>query len=253
MNFRDKALLATGAISLATFPAASEAAVVHVKQSVKIQSSDLVDGFDFEVGFTPWDIDGNGGMPFYLAGYRVSESTQFDSTVFLQYRFASFRIVNSLTLYTATPNGNSILMSASGFGLARLISSDRVGPTLTGGKYGAPSATAFLTSHVTFSTSSGATYGHSFQYPAGTLHPGANKIGFRFIANGSTHYGYADLKLIGGSDPGIEVTQWWYEDEPDTEIHVTPVPSSGIAALTLLGLGAAGVRRMRKRKDPTES
>lgn len=247
MSFRDKALLATGAVSVAAFPAASEAAAVHVKQSVKIQASDLVPGPGIEVGFTPWDIDGNGGAPLYLAGYRISASTQVDSTVFLRYQFAGFGIVNIPNPYTVTANGNSVLLSASGSGLARLISSDRVGPTLTGSKYGAPSAAAFFTSAVTFSTSGGATYGGSSQYPAGTLHPGTNKIGFRFLSGGNTHYGYADLKFIRGSDPGIEVTQWWYEDEPDTEIHVTPVPASGVAALTLLGLGAAGLRRMRKR------
>lgn len=54
--------------------------------------------------------------------------------------------------------------------------------------------------------------------------------------------------LHGGPEFTLEVPRWWYEDEPDTEIHITPVPSSGIAALTLLGFGAAGLRAQRRRK-----
>lgn len=248
MNFTDKVLLASGTIPFAAVPAASEAAIVHVTESVSIRASDLISGAGFEFGFTPWDIDGNGGAPLYLAGYRVSNTTQIYSSTYLRYQFASFGIVNSPTSGTAVSNGNSLVLSSSGFGLARLVSSNRVGPTLTGGNYGGPFATALLTTVVTFSTTGGYTYGHSSQYPAGTLQPGSNKIGFRFVTGGNAHYGYADLKLIGGGDPGIEIAQWWYEDEPDTEIHVTPLPSSGIAALTLLGLGAAGLRAQRKRR-----
>jgi MYXO-CTERM domain-containing protein len=52
--------------------------------------------------------------------------------------------------------------------------------------------------------------------------------------------------LIGAS---LTVRNWAYEDEPDTAIHVEPIPAppAGVAALTLLGLGAAGVRSWRKR------
>ncbi len=68
------------------------------------------------------------------------------------------------------------------------------------------------------------------------------------MPNGDTHYGWAKVILHDGPDFELEVADWWYEDEADTEIHVTPVPASGLAALTLLGLGAAGLRAQRIRK-----
>lgn len=249
MKFSEKAALATGTISLAAVPMAADAAVVHVVQSVSIRGSDLFHGPDFDLAYAPWDIDGDSGYDFYLVGYRDSGSFQIDSSTSLRYQYGIFGILNWFsTSLSPAPNGNSLVVTSSSDGLARLRSSDRVGPTLSPGQYGAPAGAALVTYETTFWTFGGSTYGGSSQIPEGSLHSGRNNIGFRFIANGNTHYGYADLTVINGSDPGIEISQWWYEDEPDTEIHVTPVPSSGVAALTLLGLGAAGLRAQRKHK-----
>jgi hypothetical protein len=79
---------------------------------------------------------------------------------------------------------------------------------------------------------------------------GPHKIGFRFDVDGQDHYGWANILLQGARHKRLEVTQWSYETDPDTPIHISavPAPPAGVAALTLLGVGAAGLRGWRKRK-----
>lgn len=248
MSFTDKAVLASGAISAVMAPAAADAAVVKVVQSVSLKVSDLTPEANFDIGFAGWDVDGQNGADFYLAGYRTSGDTQVDYVTYLRYSYAAFGIVNFPGTGTRFPNGNSVFVTTQSAGLARFIESSRVGPALTGNKVGAPFGQALAAYSTVFSTIFGYTYGGSPRYPEGTLHLGTNKIGFKFLAGGNPHYGIADIVLNTGDDPGIEVVRWWYENEPDTEIHVTPVLPSGIAALTLLGLGAAGLRAQRRQK-----
>jgi hypothetical protein len=85
----------------------------------------------------------------------------------------------------------------------------------------------------------------------GDLQRGANTIGFSFDANGETHYGWANLHIGNGPDPVVRITNWSYEDEPDTPIHGSsvPAPPAAVPALTLLAFGAAGMRKLRNRKD----
>ena len=85
---------------------------------------------------------------------------------------------------------------------------------------------------------------------------GHNFIGFKLNIDGWRHFGFAEIELTGlgagGGPLGIDlkVLRWAYEDEPNTAIHVEAIPAlpSGVAALMLLGLGAAGVRRLRLQK-----
>ena len=52
---------------------------------------------------------------------------------------------------------------------------------------------------------------------------------------------------LDSSRTSLTIEQWAYETTPDTDVIAGTVnaPSSGVAALTLLGLGAAGLRRWR--------
>ena len=76
----------------------------------------------------------------------------------------------------------------------------------------------------------------------------AFRFGFKFQIDGNDHYGWADATLdLDDSTLIFTIEEWTYNDEPNQEVHV-PVPASIVPAITLLGLGAAGVRRMRRRQ-----
>lgn len=85
---------------------------------------------------------------------------------------------------------------------------------------------------------------------------GQNYIGFELRQATGTHYGYADIVIAEMRSDGVligaslTVRNWAYEDEPDTAIHVEPIPAppAAVGALTLLGLGAAGVRSWRRAR-----
>ncbi len=103
--------------------------------------------------------------------------------------------------------------------------------------------------------------GTAVQGAYGILHAaevsvGHNIIGFVFHQNSDEHYGFAHIvvgeePLAGGRvGPKLKIRAWAYEDEPGAAIHVEPIPAppAALSALTMLGLGAAGMRAWRKRK-----
>ena len=76
-------------------------------------------------------------------------------------------------------------------------------------------------------------------------------MGFRFDSGRGDQYGWAAMRLDLTSGPAtLFIDQWAYETEPDKAIIAGTIdaPASGLAALTLLGLGAAGLRRYRAQK-----
>ena len=81
--------------------------------------------------------------------------------------------------------------------------------------------------------------------------PGDYMITFVFDNLGDAHYDIADITVGGGPDWVLTINEWTYEDTPDTAVHVpdVPVPPSGLAALSLLAMGAAGMRSLWKRKE----
>ena len=93
MSFIEKAAVASSALTLAALPFAADAAVVRVNQTISLHASSLFPG-DPAINFISWDIDGNGGADFYLAGYLSTGSTQFGNSTWLRYQYGAFGIVN---------------------------------------------------------------------------------------------------------------------------------------------------------------
>jgi MYXO-CTERM domain-containing protein len=247
MKFTEKAALATSAVSLAAAPMIADANVVQgTGGPVSVSFADLPSGAGFQAVDVPWDVDGANGADFFLYASRVVSTYVSGSGANVEFRYGYNGIANR-AYSNAQGNGIGVVANASTTGLARMAVSSRVGLTLAAGQYLITSAAAVATAgyNVQYGTGS---YGASSAVPLGGLLPGMNKIGFAFDVNGDTHYGWAEIVLHGGPNFELEVANWWYEDEADAEIHITPVPASGVAALTLLGLGAAGLRAQRRRK-----
>ena len=82
-------------------------------------------------------------------------------------------------------------------------------------------------------------------------------FGFRFTDTGltNTFYGWAELNLDTTSPGTMTINRWAYNNVAGGSIKVgqttadTSVPEPGTLSLTLLGLGAGGVRAWRKRKQ----
>ena len=81
-------------------------------------------------------------------------------------------------------------------------------------------------------------------------------FGFRFTDAGLTNqfYGWAELNLDTASPGTATINRWAYNDVAGQSIKAgdtgqsSAVPEPGTLSLTLLGLGAGGVRAWRKRK-----
>ncbi len=83
-------------------------------------------------------------------------------------------------------------------------------------------------------------------------------FGFRFTDTGLTNefYGWAELNLDTASPGTVTINRWAYNNVAGQSIKVgqttgdnpSNVPEPGTLSLTLLGLGAGGVRAWRKRK-----
>ena len=74
---------------------------------------------------------------------------------------------------------------------------------------------------------------------------------FGFDVNGQQHVGWARIRFDYAPKAQLVIERWAYESEPNTAIHVDsiPAPPAGVAALSLLAMGAAGLRSHRKRKQ----
>ncbi|HVU38154.1 MAG TPA: hypothetical protein VHC95_07460 [Opitutales bacterium] len=83
-------------------------------------------------------------------------------------------------------------------------------------------------------------------HPVGNLHTGNQYVGFEFLINGFTHYGWAEISISADS---VTVKNWAYESTAGMSIMVpVPEPAGAPVGLGLLALGAAGVSAYRKRK-----
>lgn len=243
-SFRNKSLQTFGISAVALAPLTAEAAIVHVT------GSPLTVGVTESAG---WDVDGSGAAEFEFRNQHrvafVGGRTFSDDIVFLY----SGGSLNGRGLAGQEPDG---------FSVAVMHRSQHVGPTLpssltiaTAGSYGRGVMRADRVRSLTSSTRSS-----SASAPAGGpfydfgQEPGF--LGFAFDPGGGLHYGWAKLQFDeDGYNSSLTISEWAYEDEPGEAIHVgnIPAPPAAAAGLTLLAMGAAGLRaQRRKRHDAAE-
>ncbi|MFM8331056.1 MAG: PEP-CTERM sorting domain-containing protein [Candidatus Methylumidiphilus sp.] len=73
-------------------------------------------------------------------------------------------------------------------------------------------------------------------------------FGFKFTDGVNLFYGWAEVN-IDGQNIAYTINRWAYNNTPAASIMAgQTVPEPGTLSLTLLGLGAAGVRAWRRRK-----
>jgi hypothetical protein len=271
-TYSEKLALAAGSVAAAAMPAAADAKVIRV-QPLSIQLPVVPHNSFSAWNYTAWDIDGQYGTDFDLTAVRY-DIYGWDFTSGGD-NWSGGELINFYYLQSGTikiyGNGSNKLLHKGG--MANLHHSAAIGPTLASGYNFKGSARIHTTSvyqagwrqyplktHTT--SSSWVPVGTTSTYisPAvsdsqifSNLHRGSNIIGFSFDAAGNTHYGWANLHIGGGFAPTVTITDWAYEDEPDTPIRVSsiPAPPAAIPALTVLAMGAAGLRRWRKKSNPT--
>jgi hypothetical protein len=209
-----------------------------------------------------WDVDGTGGADFALfrgpgiggtiPGRRLfltSNNPNGDGQALNGQGF----VVHTFATVPATANGK--FFAAMG----TVQTSQRVGPTLGSGllwgRAGANNPTMTYRSLLVRNAAgtaavpaqSAAVIGPKMQ----GFQAGNNYFGFRFLQGGNTLYGWGVLNLdLGGDGLGASatITEWAYNDVPNSSIHVPDVPEPSTAYLALIGLGAGGVRAWRSRK-----
>jgi hypothetical protein len=87
----------------------------------------------------------------------------------------------------------------------------------------------------------------------GFARSGENVIGFRFDRGLGTdlNYGWAKVEwdLSNQGSESFTITEWAWETDPGKPIHAVPAPAAAVSGLSLLAMGAAGVRRQRRRAN----
>ena len=276
-KFTERATFAASAAALVAAPVGAEAARVDVTGSplsISFLNATSV-GPSFLFDQVAWDVDGDSTIDFSLFGLAGpvpgtgtygGQPAQF---------FTGFNGIAGGFFTTSGLIGNGNAVGApitGGFPTLQPVpASNSIG--LTQNAY-FPTASVGLGTIVPFVrtyptgggmntvvNSTAASYPH---FPGGFF-----DIGFSFDISGNTHFGTALVQtagMFGSPDWTLVVHQWSYEDTPDTPIHVfvpvpepepepepppVPVPASIVPMVTLLGLGAAGLRRMRKQKTKT--
>lgn len=219
------------AVAIVAAPAVAEAKVVRVSgKPVQVIADFYSNGYTSAA----WDVDGDG---------------RADGTVFADVFALAFKETDgsNLSFFDKTFRNppNDITMPV-------FATSDLVGPDVPASD---------LADHGLFAFANPGSTGNGVITTSarllGDLTFGHNIIGFKLIVDGALHYGYAEMelaKLSEGGNPtglGLKIRRWAYEDEPQTAIHVEPIPAppAAVGALTLLGLGAAGMRAWRRRSE----
>lgn len=243
-SFSAKLAISAGSGVLAFTPATGAAAPVIVDDRPLSISFDYLSG-SAGGSSVPWDVDGDGTGDVSLVVSRNIFSSNTTNGRFIYQRFG----------YLGLPYdfGTDPVDFARSYARGRLVRFDR-SDTVTGYAVNAAyshqhSGNGIETSRRYSRTASGATLSASNGFLGG-LRFGVNVFGFGLDIGGEQHLGWGVMRLEPGPNYRLIISKWAYESEPDTPIHVdeVPAPSSSIAALTLLGLGAAGLRQARKRK-----
>lgn len=253
-TFVQKAASAAGALAAVSVPVAADAVVLYRSNSPV--SISLGSG-PSSVG---WDVDGTGGPDFILNRYSFSLVDPVEIPGYGGWdRLAVYRI----HMAGAAP-GAALVTNPANNGVEELNSSFRIGQTLQ--DYQWPGAAnfnraafyRFESTQVVIPPSGGArttsqTRTSYAEFPEENgFGPGENVIGFRFDRGLGTDFNYGWAKVEWDlSTPGQEsftITEWAWESEPGKAIHAVPAPAAAVSGLTLLAMGAAGVRQHRRRK-----
>ena len=279
-SFKYKISAAAGSAALLSGPVSGHAAPVTVNNAPL--SVSVFDNVDTSM---TWDIDGDGQSEFELrldkrSGTIISQTTfptvrfttgsgTVQGTGFSYYR-RSFTTA-FVRLADQTAGGNPLngrgLAAHSFANMAALNNSSAVGPSNywqspvgTGRNYAMSfqrTANIFMlqSTRTNRTTVGRTTFGPYIASHFAGFAPGDNMIGFRFDdgTGAGLNYGWAVLNFDRHSG-SVTIPEWTYETEDDTAVHagtqgtVVPVPASIVPAITLLGLGAAGMRKWRKQK-----
>lgn len=250
MTAAQKMAATAGALAALVPVADAQADIVYVEGFV---GQDLFAG---NGSSADWDIDGDGPAEFDL---RVRSSFFSNNSGTGTYSNVQYNVINfaSRRTYGLQLNGRG-LVGPGGNGVSNLNSGVMVGPTLAGYQWGLSNQSyrsalrydyqrAVVSSSTVFS-STNFQIGADFNGFSGTFDSGF--IGFRFEINGELHYGWAEINFAGDE---MSITRWAYEDVAGVGLRVgqtSSVPEPG--TLGLLGLGAAGVLAMRRRKKVRE-
>jgi hypothetical protein len=163
-----------------------------------------------------WDIDGDTVTDFKIHMYVGNDNTYIAKN--------GFYIGNAFVKSIYDPNG-----------LRALPLNYIVGPNLPASKFA---------SHSNF-------FGFFTQLgnPSGELHLGQQFIGFKFVSDSATLFGWANITIAPNS---LTFTDWAYQSTPGAAILVgteaIPEPATAATGLGLLALGAAGVSAYKRRK-----
>jgi hypothetical protein len=206
-------------------PAVAQAGVVYVSGSpISLSMTD-------PVGTTvSWDVDGVNGREFELfrASFGGSQSIQLASVN------AAFSPLNGRGFVAPVPNDDNVQALPFSF---------NVGPNLPAYAWG---LSGYRYRNAMLNSGAGAQIGYDF---IGFVPGKDGNIGFRFDTPGGLLYGWATIN-IDPAGQNVTIKSWAYNDTPNAVVHV-PEPST--AALTLLALGAAGLRSWRSRKTSNAS
>jgi hypothetical protein len=188
-------------------------------------------------GFTNIPINWSSSVFIDVNG-MVSGSSSFPGADLNLFHSGSSWSSSSTTYVSARLafSGLNASMIYGGSGIARLGSGV---PVSSGNTFYSASYLGSLYRSVTSGGSSSSTlYG---SWGSG----GTGFVGFRFVNNSNTYYGWARLDINSGDLDG-EVVDFAYEDNPKTPITTgaAPEPSS----LSLLALGTVGLAVLRKHR-----
>ncbi|WOO39890.1 PEP-CTERM sorting domain-containing protein [Rubellicoccus peritrichatus] len=216
-------LKATAPVTISSLLAASSASgVVHIISGSPIMVT--ATGNDSES--IQWDIDNNGVDEGRVFAQAFSDTYSGDYSAYAGFQTSMGRLKFAVIDTGTKTNEDLAPVSANG----------KVGPTnYIFGSNPSPSFT-------TISSNQGAV---NFEFIPKTN----GLIGFSFLRDGNTHYGWADVSwnTTGSTEATLTVNEWAWNDVADAATPV-PEPASIATGLGVLALGAAGLRRWRKRE-----
>lgn len=244
LSRRERVALAAGSLSSLYFlPITAQAVPVHISSPITLS---LSAGDGTTVG---WDVDRNGTDEFQLrleASRTIVNPTQTQRSygrIFLDSLADARGLVSQMGAQEnvkALTKGITVGPTAdlpAGYGWRGSGNSAR----------GMLTQTSRLVSGYQYNAGPGLLSGNEFLN--GGMGPGDQYFGFRFWAGGGVHYGFGVLNFDFASR-SVTIKRWTYNDEINQSLTV---PEPGTASLTLLGLGAAGIRAWRRRRQLQEA